>query len=90
MSEASTPKSGPSEQPTAPYLDAVVAYGFRGPGRFHVPGHKGGPGLPPDALTMALIPMGYPASGRWAQPRRRPVEDVVHWNHWGAKHARPE
>ena len=32
------------EQPTAPYLDAVVAYGFRGPGRFHVPGHKGGPG----------------------------------------------
>lgn len=37
------------EQPTAPYLDAVVAYGFRGSGRFHVPGHKGGvaadPGL---------------------------------------------
>jgi arginine decarboxylase len=29
------------EQPSAPYLDAVVAYGFRGPGRFHVPGHKG-------------------------------------------------
>src|SRR6478752_4476554 len=35
------------EQPTAPYLDAVVAYGFRGPGRFHVPGHKGGPGADP-------------------------------------------
>ncbi|HET9073031.1 MAG TPA: DegT/DnrJ/EryC1/StrS family aminotransferase [Solirubrobacteraceae bacterium] len=30
----------PTEQPTAPYLDAVVSYGFRGPGRFHVPGHK--------------------------------------------------
>jgi arginine decarboxylase len=27
-------------QPTAPYLDAVVSYGFRGPARFHVPGHK--------------------------------------------------
>ena len=37
----------PSEQPTAPYLDAVVAYAFRGPGRYHVPGHKGGPGADP-------------------------------------------
>jgi lysine decarboxylase len=36
--------SGASEQPTAPYLDAVVGYGHRGPGRFHVPGHKGGAG----------------------------------------------
>ena len=36
-----------SEQPTAPYLDAVVGYGFRGPGRFHVPGHKGGHGADP-------------------------------------------
>jgi lysine decarboxylase len=53
VSEASTPKTGPSEQPTAPYLDAVVAYGFRGPGRFHVPGHKGGPGADP-GLRHAL------------------------------------
>jgi arginine decarboxylase len=37
----------PHEQPSAPYLDAVVAYGFRGPGRFHVPGHKGGEGADP-------------------------------------------
>jgi arginine decarboxylase len=35
------------EQPTAPYLDAVVAYAFRGPARYHVPGHKGGPGADP-------------------------------------------
>ncbi len=42
-----------SEQPSAPYLDAVVAYGFRGPGRFHVPGHKGGPGADP-GLRFAL------------------------------------
>src|SRR5919202_830400 len=38
-----------TEQPTAPYLDPVVAYAFRGPARYHVPGHKGGahadPGL---------------------------------------------
>src|SRR5918911_2325090 len=37
----------PSGQPTAPYLDAVVAYGFRGSTRFHVPGHKGGEGADP-------------------------------------------
>jgi arginine decarboxylase len=41
------------DQPTAPYLDAVTAYGFRGSGRFHVPGHKGGPGADP-ALRFAL------------------------------------
>src|SRR3954462_7472363 len=32
------------DQPTAPYLDAVVAYGFPGSTRFHVPGDKAGPG----------------------------------------------
>ena len=46
-------------------------------------------GLPPDALTMALIPMGYPARGRWAEPKRRPVEEVVHWNRWGATRGKP-
>jgi len=45
--------SDAGEQPTAPYLDALVAYGFRGPGRFHVPGHKGGAGADP-ALRFAL------------------------------------
>jgi arginine decarboxylase len=43
----------PSEQPTAPYLDAVTAYGFRGSTRFHVPGHKGGDGADP-GLRAAL------------------------------------
>ncbi len=33
--------------PTAPYLDAIVSYGFRGSVRFHVPGHKGGAGADP-------------------------------------------
>lgn len=40
-------------QPIAPYLDALVAYGFRGPTRFHVPGHKGGSGADP-GLRWAL------------------------------------
>jgi nitroreductase len=46
-------------------------------------------GLPGDAMTMALLPLGYPARGRWAQPKRRPVEEVVHWNQWGAARLRP-
>ncbi len=46
--------AGP-EQPTAPYLDALVAYGFRGAGRFHVPGHKGGAGADP-GLVHAIGP----------------------------------
>ncbi len=43
----------PPEQPTAPYLDAVTAYGFRGSTRFHIPGHKGGEGADP-GLRSAL------------------------------------
>jgi nitroreductase len=39
-------------------------------------------GLPDDALTMALIPLGYPARGRWAQPKRRPLDEVVHFERY--------
>ena len=48
-------RSGPplSTQPTAPYLEAVTAYGFRGSTRFHVPGHKGGDGADP-GMRMAF------------------------------------
>ena len=42
-----------SMQPTAPYLEAVTAYGFRGSTRFHVPGHKGGDGADP-GMRMAF------------------------------------
>ncbi|MGZ4165723.1 MAG: aminotransferase class I/II-fold pyridoxal phosphate-dependent enzyme [Solirubrobacteraceae bacterium] len=35
------------QHPTAPYLEAIVSYGFRGSVRFHVPGHKGGAGADP-------------------------------------------
>jgi nitroreductase len=47
-------------------------------------------GLPDDALTMALIPLGYPARGRWAQPKRRPLSEVVHWDGFGQLRDRPE
>jgi arginine decarboxylase len=35
------------DQTEAPYLDALLEYASREPGRFHVPGHKGGPGADP-------------------------------------------
>jgi len=38
------------EQPVAPYLDAVMEYAFRGAARYHVPGHKGGPGADPGVI----------------------------------------
>jgi lysine decarboxylase len=41
------PALAAAEQPRAPYLEAVVAYASRGSTRFHVPGHKGGPGADP-------------------------------------------
>ena len=41
-----------ADQTEAPYLDAVVAYVARNPGRFHIPGHKG-TGADP-ALTEAF------------------------------------
>jgi arginine decarboxylase len=41
------------DQREAPYLDAVVDYAKRDPGRFHVPGHKGGEGADPE-LVAAL------------------------------------
>ena len=41
-----------ADQTEAPYLDALVAYVARNPGRFHIPGHKGTRADP--ALTAAL------------------------------------
>jgi arginine decarboxylase len=41
------------DQREAPYLDAIVAYAARDPGRFHVPGHTGGEGADPE-LVAAL------------------------------------
>jgi arginine decarboxylase len=51
-------------QAEAPYLDAVVAYAKRNPGRFHVPGHKGGEGADPElvaALGRAAFEHDVPA-----------------------------
>ncbi len=40
--------------------------------------------LPEDALTMALVPLGHPNRGRWAQPKRRPLDEVVFFERYTA------
>jgi arginine decarboxylase len=59
MSADAAPSVGPRDaggrrsaggQDQTPYLDAILAYAQRGPGRFHVPGHKGGFGADPAAI----------------------------------------
>src|SRR3954466_2896689 len=52
------------DQREAPYLAAIVAYANRNPGRFHVPGHKGGEGADPNlvaALGEAAFQYDIPA-----------------------------
>jgi arginine decarboxylase len=51
-------------QPDTPYLDALRAYAERRPGRFHVPGHKGGPGADPglvEAFGERVLALDIPA-----------------------------
>src|SRR4051794_17510749 len=52
-----------ADQSEAPYLDAVIGYVARNPGRFHIPGHKGtgaDPGLI-EALGEAAVLHDVPA-----------------------------
>ena len=41
-----------SDQDQTPYVDALLDYARRDPGRFHIPGHKGGPGADPALLKL--------------------------------------
>jgi arginine decarboxylase len=55
---------GPPDQSRTPYLDALRAYARRDPGRFHVPGHKGGLGADPgliDALGERALALDIPS-----------------------------
>jgi arginine decarboxylase len=52
------------EQLEAPYLEALIEYAAREPGRFNVPGHKGGPGADPalaEAFGIAALQHDIPA-----------------------------
>jgi lysine decarboxylase len=66
-------------QPTAPYLDALVAHGFRGSTRFHVPGHKGGAGADPGLRraigdTALLLDLPQDTEGIDVGPSPTPYE----------------
>ena len=40
-------------------------------------------GIPDNVETAALLPIGYPADGvRYGPTRRRPIEEVTHWDGW--------
>ena len=52
------------DQTTTPYLDALVELASRRPGRFHIPGHKGGDGADPglrEAIGEAALRLDFPA-----------------------------
>ncbi|HTT96111.1 MAG TPA: amino acid decarboxylase, partial [Solirubrobacterales bacterium] len=40
------------KQETTPYVDALLEYSARDPGRFQVPGHKGGIGADPEMVAL--------------------------------------
>jgi arginine decarboxylase len=75
----------------APYFDALRAYAARRPGRFHVPGHKGGPGSDPElaeALGQALaidIPALMPGIDAGPEPTPFQQAQRLAAEAWGAK-----
>src|SRR5919197_253778 len=82
-------RAGPED---APYLDALRAYASRNPGRFHVPGHKGGPGADPgmrEAFGDAALALDIPAlmQGIDAGPEPTPFQQAQELaaEAWGAK-----
>ncbi len=53
------------KQSQAPYLEALIAHAKRNPGRFHVPGHKGGSGADPglrEAIGETAIEFDLPTA----------------------------
>ena len=84
---------GPPERTLAtPYLDALRGYARRDSGRFHVPGHKGGPAAEPsfaDAIgeqALALdIPTLTPGVDVGIEPTPFQQAQAVAAEVWGAK-----
>jgi arginine decarboxylase len=82
----------PLDQQTTPYLDALRAYAARDPGRFHVPGHKGGSGADPglvEAVGERALALDIPAltygvdAGATPTPFQRAQEMAA--AAWGAR-----
>jgi len=79
-------------QAGTPYLDALRAFAARGPGRFHVPGHKGGLGADPglvDALGESALALDIPALtwGIDVGPDPTPFDEALRLaaEAWGAR-----
>jgi arginine decarboxylase len=74
-----------------PYLEALEHYALAGTGRYHVPGHKGGPGAPPaiSRLLGRALELDVPSStrgfdlGPGPTPLRRAEELAA--EAWGAR-----
>ncbi len=45
--------------------------------------------LPADTVPVALIPLGYP-DANFGPVKRKPVEEVTHWETWGSAKLRPQ
>src|ERR671937_1540330 len=80
------------QQDATPYLDALIGYAARDPGRFHIPGHKGGPGADPALRRLAGeagLAHDIPAliEGIDVGPRPTPFEQAQRLaaEAWGAK-----
>jgi arginine decarboxylase len=80
------------DQRIAPYLDALRGYADREAGRFHVPGHKGGPGADPGlvkAIGERALQMDIPAliEGIDAGPEPTPFAEAqtLAAEAWGAQ-----
>jgi lysine decarboxylase len=80
-----------ADQQEAPYLDAVVAYVARNPGRFHIPGHKGSgadPGLIAalgEAAVLHDVPAGIEGIDVGPEPTPFQRAQRLAADAWGAR-----
>src|SRR5437764_13890906 len=82
----------PRPQQAMPYLEALLAYASRDPGRFHVPGHKGGPAAGPElveAFGARTVRLDVPALTQGIDAGPEPTAfqqaQLLAADAWGAK-----
>ncbi|HET6831412.1 MAG TPA: aminotransferase class I/II-fold pyridoxal phosphate-dependent enzyme [Solirubrobacterales bacterium] len=82
------------DQTSAPYLDALVDFAATDPGRFHIPGHKGGAGADPglrsaigDVALRLDIPSGIEGIDVGRDPLKIPFQQAQRLaaEAWGAR-----